>query len=243
MGEALGICAGDVALFLGFELLGSIGAGPAARLFAQAATELAYVGIAQMADVLRGTAGDNLVPDSPMEVLLRTDNPEKAVLDLYRYKTGRYTFSLPLAIGATLGGAGEGVLESLDRLGEDLGILFQLKDDEIGLFGDEDETGKPVGTDIREGKKTLFHLYLFEDAGPEEREELREIFGNREADDTQIITVLDAFAAHGIRLKVGRTAALFAEKAAATVNGLRGIDEGRRRLLNEFIDYNMSRNR
>ncbi len=243
LSEALGICAGDVALFLGFELLGSLAGGPASRLFARAATELAYVGIAQMADVLGGTVTDDLVPGSPMDTLLRTDNPEKAVLDLYRYKTGRYTFSLPLSVGATLGGAGGELLDSLDRLGEDLGILFQLKDDEIGLFGDEDEIGKPVGTDIREGKKTLFRLYLFENAGPGEREKLREIFGNRDAEDAQIKIVMDAMTAHGVRERVRQTAAGFAEKAGSAVGRLRGIDPGRKRLLEELIDYSTSRTR
>ena len=171
------------------------------------------------------------------------DDPEKAVLDLYRYKTGRYTFSLPLAVGSTLGGAGEDVLDLLDTLGEDLGILFQLKDDEMGLFGDEVETGKPVGTDIREGKKTLFHLYLFEAAGPDERVRLQEIFGNREADEKQIRMVLDAITANGVREKVRQTAAGFADKAGAAVKKFHGIDPGRKRLLEELIDYNINRTR
>lgn len=243
LAEALGICAGDVALFLGFELLGSIGAGPAVGLYTQAATELAYVSIAQMADVLRGTAGERLIQDSPMEKLLRTDNPENAVLELYRFKTGRYTFSLPLVIGATFGGAGEILLELLSLLGEDLGILFQLKDDEIDLFGDEEETGKPVGTDIREGKKTLFHLYLFSAAGIEERKDLLGIFGNRDADDAQINFVLDAMAAYGVRDKVRQMAGAYAEKAGVTLDKLDGIDKGRQRLLQELIAYNMNRTR
>lgn len=243
LGEALGICAGDVALFLGFELLGSIGTASGKGLFKTAAKELAYVGVAQMADVLKGTAGNNLVPGSPMETLLRAENQERTILDLYRYKTGRYTFALPLQIGAGLCGAGEEIKNSLDRLGEELGILFQIKDDEIDLFGDEEVTGKPVGTDIREGKKTLFHHYLFDSAEPGEGEKLEKIFGNRDSDASQIRYVLDAMTANGVRERVSEKASEFAKSASTAVDELTGIDEGRRRLLRELIEYSTSRER
>ena len=45
-----------------------------------------------------------------------------------------------------------------------MGIIFLIRDDELGLFGDPEQTGKPVDSDIREGKKTLYYGYLFEQA-------------------------------------------------------------------------------
>ena len=47
----------------------------------------------------------------------------------------------------------------LESIGEMAGIIFQMKDDELGLFGDEKTTGKPVGGDIRENKKTIIGCF------------------------------------------------------------------------------------
>ncbi|HET6487239.1 MAG TPA: polyprenyl synthetase family protein, partial [Spirochaetia bacterium] len=144
LGEALGTCVGDVAFFLGYELLGGLSPSPAAlgRIIALFSRELAAVGIAQMQDVAWG-ADPSAQPG--------TDD----ILRLYRFKTGRYSFSLPLAAGAILAGAADSSIEALEALGECVGVIFQIRDDELGLWGDEKKTGKPVGSDIREGKKTL----------------------------------------------------------------------------------------
>jgi geranylgeranyl diphosphate synthase type I len=71
-----------------------------------------------------------------------------------RYKSGKYTVERPLHLGATLAGAGADVLDALTVVGLPLGEAFQLRDDLLGVFGDESVTGKPVGDDLREGKLT-----------------------------------------------------------------------------------------
>ena len=69
-------------------------------------------------------------------------------------KSGRYSIEQPLAIGACLGGADRDLLERIRAFGAPLGEAFQLRDDLLGAFGDEAQTGKPVGDDLREGKPT-----------------------------------------------------------------------------------------
>jgi geranylgeranyl diphosphate synthase, type I len=71
-----------------------------------------------------------------------------------RYKSGKYTIERPLHVGAAL-------IERLDELepalgayGVPLGEAFQLRDDLLGVYGEEVLTGKPVGDDLREGKPT-----------------------------------------------------------------------------------------
>ena len=71
-----------------------------------------------------------------------------------RLKSGRYTIERPLQIGALLAGA-PALADDLSRYGDPLGEAFQLRDDVLGVFGDEARTGKPVGDDLREGKPTL----------------------------------------------------------------------------------------
>ena len=70
-------------------------------------------------------------------------------------KSGRYSIEKPLIIGACLSGATEEVVEGLAAAGEPLGEAFQFRDDLLGTFGERTSTGKPVDSDIREGKRNL----------------------------------------------------------------------------------------
>lgn len=70
-------------------------------------------------------------------------------------KTAHYTFVTPLLVGATLAEAPEGEMLKLQEIGEKTGIAYQLRDDILGVFGDEEETGKSTDGDLREGKRTL----------------------------------------------------------------------------------------
>ena len=77
-----------------------------------------------------------------------------AALRIASYKSGRYTIERPLQLGAALAGGGA-LVDALAGYGGPLGVGFQLRDDVLGVFGDETRTGKPVGDDLREGKPTL----------------------------------------------------------------------------------------
>ena len=59
-----------------------------------------------------------------------------------------------------------------------IGLAFQLRDDVLGLIADEKKIGKPVGSDIVEGKKTLTAFYALETFSESEKEEFLSIFGN-----------------------------------------------------------------
>jgi geranylgeranyl diphosphate synthase type I len=71
-----------------------------------------------------------------------------------RYKSGKYTVERPLHVGAALAGRLDELAAPLSAVGLPLGEAFQLRDDLLGVFGDADVTGKPVGDDLREGKLT-----------------------------------------------------------------------------------------
>jgi geranylgeranyl diphosphate synthase type I len=67
----------------------------------------------------------------------------------------RYSIEQPLAIGARLAGADDALLARLRAFGAPLGEAFQLRDDLLGTFGDRSSVGKPVDSDIREGKRNV----------------------------------------------------------------------------------------
>ncbi|MFI5306473.1 MAG: polyprenyl synthetase family protein [Polyangiales bacterium] len=73
---------------------------------------------------------------------------------VHNLKTGSYTVRGPLRLGALLADAGAEQLAALERFGAPLGLAFQLRDDLLGAFGSASATGKPVGNDLRAGKRT-----------------------------------------------------------------------------------------
>lgn len=70
-------------------------------------------------------------------------------------KSGRYSVTRPLQLGAVLAGADETLLAVLEAVGDPLGRAFQLRDDLLGVFGSEAATGKSATGDLAEGKRTL----------------------------------------------------------------------------------------
>ena len=94
----------------------------------------------------------------------------------------------PLLIGALLAGLDPSgtTAEHLAAFGEDVGIAFQLRDDELGVFGSPQATGKPAGDDLREGKRTVLLALTWgrcDDAG---RRLLGSVLANPEATEEQI---------------------------------------------------------
>jgi len=90
-------------------------------------------------------------------------------------KSGRYSVARPLQIGALLAGAEPGLAGSLAAAVEPLGQAFQVRDDVLGVFGDQVVTGKSAGDDLREGKRTLLvaeALARLDDAGQDALEAL-----------------------------------------------------------------------
>ena len=227
-GTSLAICAGEIAIFLAFEALAGLPGPPrrAAEVQRIFAAEFGLVGLGQMLDIEAGAG---------RRPLTKSD-----VLDIYRYKTARYSFSLPLAAGWILGGGPGRVLPALHRLGEDLGLVFQIKDDELGLFGSAAATGKPVGSDVRQGKKTLFYLGLMDRATGPDRDRLAAVFGRPDALDTDVLFVRDLAERLGVRKDVLGTMAKLARRAEGRIRAL-PVGERHRALLSSLLDYSLSR--
>jgi geranylgeranyl diphosphate synthase type I len=164
-GESFAICAGDMSFFLAFQILAEI--RPlclSEKLNALFSKELTNVCAAQMQDLYGGNFQKQL--------------SKEEIFSMYMYKTGRYSCGLPLVGGALIAGASDQTIKHLWKLGTGLGMLFQIKDDELNLFGKPKITGKPTGSDIREGKQTLFRLFVMEKARGEVKKRLESLFGN-----------------------------------------------------------------
>jgi geranylgeranyl diphosphate synthase type I len=134
-GEGAAILVGDFAFVYADQLFAS--APPTARpIFDELRIELC---VGQYLDLV-GTA-------SGSSDRVRAERIE-------RYKSGKYTVERPLHLGAALAGRLDELAAPLSEVGLPLGEAFQLRDDILGVFGDSEVTGKPVGDDLREGKLT-----------------------------------------------------------------------------------------
>jgi geranylgeranyl diphosphate synthase type I len=140
-GDSAAILVGDLALAWADDAL--VGAG----LPADALSRAWVPWQAMRTEMIMGQHLDLLA------VARREESLEHAVR-VAVFKTASYTVERPLHLGAALAGADADVVDCLRAYGRDIGVAFQLRDDLIGVFGDSSATGKPVGEDLREGKRT-----------------------------------------------------------------------------------------
>jgi geranylgeranyl diphosphate synthase type I len=174
-----------------------------------------------------------------LDELLHTLKPladvgPKDIYRIYDWKTGHYSFTSPLAMGATLAGVSSKDLKTFMQVGTDLGRAFQIRDDLLDLYGDGDRFGKPGLLDLQEGKKTLPVWYAYEHSSSRDQARMRKVLERPGATKTQIKDIAKLIDASG--------AADFAEQemkrfVTASVKRLRktGMRENYREFLIEFV--------
>ena len=108
-------------------------------------------------------------------------------------------------------------LENMSGYGKKIGIAFQLIDDLIGIHGDSKVTGKFVGNDIREGKKTLPILLAFQNLNSTDKDLLRQLFGRKNAKDSEIAEMVNKIAEIRVDREVRDIANSYAKEAFETL--------------------------
>ncbi|MBT1170303.1 polyprenyl synthetase family protein [Bifidobacterium sp. SO4] len=121
-----------------------------------------------------------------------------ASLNVFRWKTASYTTIAPLLFAFLAAGYGpdEASGHAL-AIGRPLGVAFQLADDLLDVIGSSRNTGKPVGGDIREGKRTVLLADALGAAGADERGELIAMFSADRRDETQVARAIELFGSTG----------------------------------------------
>lgn len=103
---------------------------------------------------------------------------EKSVMNILLLKTAKYTYEGPLQIGAILAGASEADLKILSDYAIPAGMAFQIQDDILGMFGEEEKMGKTANSDLIEGKQTLLIVKALELAGAKGKNFIKQSLGN-----------------------------------------------------------------
>ncbi len=122
------------------------------------------------------------IPGEMLDVVMeyRGTTTEEEILRMFEGKTSRYTFEGPLHLGAILAGGDEKVLQHFTKYSLPLGKAFQLQDDILGVFGNEKKLGKPVGSDVVEGKQTLLVLKALEKGSKEQKKIIKRYLGKKD---------------------------------------------------------------
>ncbi len=175
-GEGIALCTGDVLCHLGTKILIDSNFDPQLKLRALSKFHRRIIDV-----------GYGQILDEFLEV---KENPTKGdVLHVHLYKTGYYTYETPLHMGAILAGASDEELKVLTEYAIPGGIAFQLQDDVLGMFGDEERIGKPADSDLKEGKQTLLIIKALEKGDDNQKLIIRNALGNPNITEETLNTV------------------------------------------------------
>jgi octaprenyl-diphosphate synthase len=208
-------------------------------LYSRTVTELAKVGHLEAIRILGEAA--NVMSVGEMRQLTAYDGLDFSEEDYYRLIAAKTAslFGASCAMGALVGE--EEHLETLRNFGHNLGMAFQVADDILDYAGSEEETGKPVGQDLRERKVTLPLVGALKAAPATGKEEIRGFFGKVEPPEEDIARIVSLVQEMG-GVEYARGKAMeFAERAE---RALVGLPEGPALAsLRESINYVIDRNR
>ena len=150
-----------------------------------------------------------------MEKLGRLINLDE-YFDLIYRKTA-CLFSVCMRMGGILGGASQEQEESLGEYGRDLGMAFQIVDDVLDLTASESVLGKPVASDLREGKVTMAVIHALERCTGEEREKIETVLRDRAFNGVTHADVLGILSRYGSLDAAHEKAAHYAESARKAI--------------------------
>jgi len=144
-------------------------------------------------------------------------------------------FEVSCAMGAICAKRTDRDIANLASFGRNLGVAFQITDDLIGVLGDPKVTKKPVGNDLREGKKSLPILLAIRKADQKRKKAILRVFGNPKASRPQIDAAVGAMRALNIEHDVREEAVRYAEKAKRSLAQYSGAAKKEMVSLLDFV--------
>jgi len=154
---------------------------------------------------------------------------EEEYFDLIFRKTA-CLFKVSMQLGAAIVRADDQMESQLGEYGRNLGLAFQIVDDVLDLTAAEDVLGKPVASDLREGKATLAVIHALERGTGADREAIRTVLADRSFEKVSHTEILEILQRHGSIDYAMDTACAYAEAARLSITDLPD-SEAKRALL------------
>lgn len=223
-GESMASCVAIISYYLGMGELGKLQnkqhLNDLINLFG---FEMSLLGLGQMDDV---------------HTALSKTVDEESCLRVYQQKTGRYTFGLPMTAGIIASAkSSKFPLAKLNSLGNSLGIIFQLRDDFLGVFSSSDKTGKSVGGDIREKKKTWIYFKFLQVASKVDKRKVESLYNqDKQLSKSEQKLVLDLMNKYDMQTVVNK------ELSRRRLTSLKALDKlpfekEQRIIFDDLINY------
>lgn len=229
IGISKAICIGDLGFFISYNIINN------ANISDDLKIEIMKVYSKTLYNTVTGEIIDVELPLKSLEYHKKMD--DKLIYDIYVNKTAWYTIIGPILIGASSANASSLDKEKLMKMGENLGIAFQIKDDLLGLYSEDDSMGKTLN-DIKEGKQTIIYKYAIDHANKEEIEIINKYYGNScvTMDENKIIT--DLFIKLGAKENAEKLELEYTKKGIDIINSM---DVKNKDLFMDFANYLLKR--
>ena len=172
-----GILSGDVMLIISYEILNQYEDSKYV-LFSKKLTEISRL-------VCEGQQAD-------MDFASKNDITENEYFEMIKNKTA-VLIACSFMFGGIAAETNTSNTDLLYKIGLNLGIAFQLEDDLLDCFGDQEKFGKRIGGDILEKKKTLLYLFTYSKLESEKKLEFENIFNSNEIEQSQKINSIKSF--------------------------------------------------
>lgn len=213
-----GILSGDVMLIISYEVLNQYQDSKYIHL-SKKLTEISRL-------VCEGQQAD-------MDFASKNDITENEYFEMIKNKTA-VLIGCSFMFGGIVAEANDLNTNLLYEIGLNLGIAFQLEDDLLDCFGDQEKFGKKIGGDIIEKKKTLLYLFTNSNLEPKKKLEFENIFNSNEIVESEKINSIKLFYETSGALKyVKNKVKVYFDKADQLINRLE-LDNDTKRKLNQF---------
>jgi geranylgeranyl diphosphate synthase type I len=221
------INAGDVLFARAFEILTSLNTDSAVicKLVHEVANMVRIIGNGQQADLNFET---------------RTDVTETDYLAMIEQKTAKM-FEVSAKGGAMIAGATDTQINSMAVYGRLLGLAFQIRDDLLGTIGDTRKLGKPVGNDIKRGKKTLLIVHGLAHATSQHKRRILNALGNKNISVSELEAVIEILRTTGSIEYAYHVADDYVLRARKLLTVLPDTHIASKRTLQALVDYIIER--
>lgn len=224
MGISMAICLSDLCLFLAFEQLGVVQTTSKIKnsLSAIFSEKFNYTIFGQMQDL--SFASNSIEPN------------DEQIINMYLLKTAHYTLALPLVLSATYTKQNKTTTTNLDKIGQLLGVIFQLIDDKLAIFGNQQTTGKAVGNDVVQDKKTLLRYYLNQQST---NQKIKNYFGKQTLTTDQLDEIIKEMKKLQIDWQIDQLIEQKIQLVKKILPQIKSI--AIRQIINSLLDYSLSR--
>ena len=228
-GNSMAIIAGDLAASMANEILFDSDFSP----------EIILKALKQLQKVVYTT-----IPGEMLDVVMEAKGKatEEEILKMHEGKTAFYTFEGPLHLGAILAGNDSGeLLKNISEYSAAVGKAFQIRDDILGVFGEEEKLGKPVGSDVREKKQTLLVVEALKKGNAEQKKVINNLLGKKDLTEEELEEFRRVIRETGSLKYSEELAKSFSEKSFEILEKMDTANEEGKNFLREMSKYMLVR--